>query len=157
MKLYFRTDDKTRRLWWALILLTTVLACNFGSQSSSPKLLTETEYKKACKLTAVDQLTKNADSKKGELVQLTGQILVFEETVDGEETATRLIIAVEDETNTLPSGQLPVYIMYQGRISQFINDTVTIYGEVYGNDVYKSTQIQEKTLPRVDAMYIEAP
>lgn len=157
MKIYSRTDDNTWMFLLAFFLLAAVLACDFGSRSSSSKPLTQTDYKKACQRIAVDQLTKNADSKKGELVQLTGQILVFEETTGSDEITTRLIIAVDDKTNTLPGGQLPVYILYKGRISQFINDTVTIYGEIYGNDVYKSPQIEAKTLPRVDAMYIETP
>lgn len=155
MKVYAPVHNKSWVLLSAFSLLTTMLACGLVVQQPSTKPLSEADYKAACKSMPVSQLTQNADSQKGTLVKLTGQILVFEETTGANGKTTRLIIAVDDEAKTLPGGQLPVYIAYQGSINQFINDTVTIYGEVYGNDVYASPQIKEKTLPRVDAKYIE--
>ncbi len=155
MKTYSHAHHMNRMFLLGFFLLMNAWACRSGAQQPATKTLSEVDYKAACELMAVDQLTKNVDSKKGTLVKLTGQIVVFEETRGTDQTSTRLIIAVEDVTNTLPGGKLPVYIMYEGSIDQFINDMVTVYGEIYGNDVYKSPQIEEKTLPRVDAMYIE--
>ncbi|HET6420734.1 MAG TPA: hypothetical protein VFG19_11290 [Geobacteraceae bacterium] len=115
--------------------------------------LSEAEYKASCKQIAAGELTKNADMKKGQLVKVTGQIIVFEES-GGSDAVTRLIISVKDDTNKLPSGKLPIYVSFHGKTDSFINDTVTIYGTIYGNDIYQSPQIQKKTLPRVDAKYI---
>ena len=117
----------------------------------------EADYRAACQQVAVSDLTKNADGLKGKLVKITGQILVFQETRDPNtgKTSTDLILSVKDDAHTLPSGLLPVHIAYQGSTDSFINDTVTAYGMVYGNYDYESPQIQKKTLPRIDAEYLE--
>ena len=119
--------------------------------------LSEADYKAACQQVAVSDLTKNAASRKGQLVKITGQILVMDfpqETSTGK-TPTGIILSVKDDANTLASGLLPVYITYQGSTDSFIYDTVTAYGEVYGGYDYESPQIKKKTLPRIDAKYLE--
>jgi hypothetical protein len=153
-----RTIISIQAVVFAFFLITASVACSLGSGSVSTNntsnTLSEKDYKAACLPIPIGELTNNADSKKGQLVKLTGQIVSFEET-SGDDTITRIIIAVNDETNALPSGLLPVYIVFHGSISAFIYDNVTVYGEVYGNDDYQSPQIAKKTLPRVDAKYIE--
>jgi hypothetical protein len=118
--------------------------------------MSEADYKAACTAAAVADLTKNADSMKGQLVKLTGQVVTYEETTDASTGAKsgRIIISVVDPAKTLPSGQLPIYVAFTGTTDAFINDTVTVHGAVYGNDDYKSAQIEKQTLPRVDARYI---
>ncbi|RKZ04200.1 hypothetical protein DRQ25_17250 [Candidatus Fermentibacteria bacterium] len=37
----------------------------------------------------------------------------------------------------------------------FINDNITVYGEVSGIDICPSAQVQDAELPRIDAKYIE--
>ena len=156
MKTQYHPSTKLIAFLIVSLLLATTLACSLGTKQTTTNNdnLSEADYKAACKQVPVGELTKNADSKKGQLVKVTGKILVYEEE-SGNDIVTRIIIAVKDDTNTLPGGELPVYIRYLGSIDSFINDTVTIYGEVYGNDVYQSVQVQKKTLPRVDAKYIE--
>jgi hypothetical protein len=80
--------------------------------------------------------------------------VVYEET-EGAQKSTRIIISVTDASHTLPGGLLPVYVTYLGSIDSLINDTVTVYGQVYGNDDYESPQVAKKTLPRVDAKYVD--
>jgi hypothetical protein len=156
MKMRFQTTTKLNVFWLVFLLFATTLACSLGARPTitNNDQLSEADYKTACKEMPVSELTKNADGEKGQLVKITGKILVYEET-QGDDFITRIIIAVEDEIFILPSGQLPVYVRHLGRIDSFINDTVTVYGEVYGNDDYESPQIKKKSLPRVDAKYIE--
>jgi hypothetical protein len=135
-----------------------IFACSFTSDNSpsNTNSLSEQDFKSACKEVAVSELTKNADGLKSKLIKISGKILAFEETTsDNNAKITKLLIGVKDSANTLPSGELPVYIVLQGSTDSFINDTITVYGTVYGNDSYKSPQIKEKTLPRIDAKYIE--
>jgi hypothetical protein len=125
--------------------------------TQDPGTLSEADYRAACQPVAVSDLTKNADSQKGQLVKITGQILAMDfpqETGTGK-TPTGIILSVKDDANTLASGLLPVYITYQGDTDSFIYDTVTAYGEVYGSYDYESPQIQKKTLPRIDAEYLD--
>jgi len=156
MKMRHHTTTRLSTILFVSLLFATTLACSLvaGQTTTNNDKLSEADYKAACKQVTVGELTKNADGEKGQLVKITGTIVVYEET-SGDDIITHIIIAVKDDTFTLPSGQLPVYINYHGSIDSFINDTVTIYGEVYGNDDYESPQIDKKTLPRVDAVYIE--
>ena len=119
--------------------------------------LSEADYKAACQEVSVSDITKRADSQMGQLVKITGQILVMDfpkETSTGE-TPTGIILSVKDDAHTLPSGLLPAYVTYHGSTDSFIYDTVTVYGVVYGNYDYGSAQIKKKTLPRIDAQYLE--
>lgn len=118
-------------------------------------ILSEDDYKAECELMPASELTENADIEKGKLIEITGDVVIYYEQTDDEGKITSIIIAVNDDTYTLPSGKLPIYISYYGSTAAFINDTVTIYGEVYGYDVCPSPQIEETSLPRVDARYIE--
>lgn len=141
----------------ALIFLLSTAAAGEAQVPSDTGLresLSEEEYVSSCEQVAVSALTERADDMTGRQVTITGQILVWEVREDAG-TVTHLIIAVDDPINTLPSGQLPVYVVYRGTIKSFIYDTISIYGDVYGNDVYQSVAIQEKTLPRIDAKYID--
>jgi hypothetical protein len=140
---------------FACIINTSGLNTN-DSNNPNNNSLSEKDYKAACKEIAVSDLTKTADSIKSKLIKITGKVVSFEETTGNDNSKiTKLIIGVDDPAHTLPSGVLPVYIVLQGTTDSFINDTITAYGEVYGNDSYKSPQIKEKTLPRIDAKYIE--
>jgi hypothetical protein len=114
----------------------------------------DAEYLAQCAEIPVSELTARAEELKGRQVTLTGQILVWEERED-EGKVTHLIVTVDDPTKVLPSGILPVYVVIPGTIRSFVYDTISIYGEIYGNDVYESIAIRAKTLPRIDARYIE--
>lgn len=135
------------------VVLFVLISTSFFSACAD--IVSEADYKAMCEPIAVSELTENADTEKGKLINVTGSIVVYFEETDDKGKITSIIIAVKDDTNILPSGQLPVYISYYGSTSAFINDTITIYGEVYGYDVCPSPQIDEATLPRVDAKYIE--
>jgi hypothetical protein len=145
------------RIAAALVFSLTIAvsgAAQGGPDTNQGDLLSREDYVSLCEQIAVSELTEGADEMTGRHVSVTGQILVFEER-EGDGIVTHLIIAVEDPAMTLPSGLLPVYVVHDGTIMGFIYDTVSIYGEVYCNDVYQSVAIQEKTLPRVDAYYID--
>ena len=123
------------------------------AQSNNPQL-SEAGYRAACREIAASELTDHADADRGSYVKVAGTVVVYETDL-GAAATTRLIISVTDPTNRLGSGKLPVLVSYQGKTSAFINDTVTVYGQVYGNFDYQSAQIAKKTLPRVDAAYID--
>lgn len=131
-------------------IVVTICAC-----SESNENLSEQEYEDICRDIPVNELTENADDLKGELVVITGDVVVYYEESDDDGRITSLIIGVEDESNTLPSGQLPVYISYQGLTAAFINDNITVYGEVFGTDICPSPQVQDSDLPRIDARFID--
>ncbi len=137
--------------------LLVAVAAIVGAQDLAPmkpdSLPHDAEYLALCEEIPVVELTAGAEQIKGQHVKLTGQILVWEER-DDQGTVTHLVIAVDDPSMVLPSGQLPVYVVCPGTIRSFIYDTISVYGEVYGNDVYESVAVQAKTLPRVDARYI---
>jgi hypothetical protein len=123
------------------------------AQSNNPQL-SEACYRAACRDIAASELTDHADADRGSYVKAAGTVVVYE-TELGAAPTIRLIISVVDPTNGLGSGKLPTLVSYQGKTSAFINDTVTVYGQVYGNFDYQSAQIAKKTLPRVDAAYID--
>jgi len=115
------------------------------AQSNNPQL-SEAGYRAACREIAASELTDHADADRGSYVKVAGTVVVYETDL-GAAATTRLIISVTDPTNRLGSGKLPVLVSYQGKTSAFINDTVTVYGQVYGNFDYQSAQIAKKTLP----------
>ena len=124
---------------------------------SSAKAPSMTRYKASCTEVPVGDLTKEANKYKGTKVKYTGQILVmdFPRKTGSGTTPTGIILSVKDDSYVLPSGVLPVYISYKGTTNGFIYDTITVYGDVYGEYSYKSVSIREKKLPRIDARYIE--
>jgi hypothetical protein len=136
-----------------LVAVATTVGAQDTKATKPGSASDDAEYLALCREIPVSELTAHADEITGEHVTLTGQILVWEER-DDEGVVTYLIIAVDDPSNVLPSGQLPVYVVYAGTIRSFIYDTISVYGEVYGNDVYESVALQAKTLPRIDARYV---
>lgn len=126
-------------------------------KGKAPKTNSEAGYKAACRQVTVADLTANPNKYKGQKVTYTGQILAmdFPQKTSTGTTPTGLILTVTDDSHVLPSGILPVYVTYQGKTDSFIYDTVTIYGEVYGSYDYKSTTIKQKTLPKIDAKYLD--
>ncbi|RQW83848.1 MAG: hypothetical protein EHM79_15200 [Geobacter sp.] len=150
-----------------LVLFAVVLCCLAvvaaeaaemkQKKGKTSKESSEAAYKAACRKVTVADLTSNPNKYKGQKVTYTGQILVMDfpqKTATGT-TPTGLIITVTDDSHVLPSGLLPVYVTYQGKTDSFIYDSVTIYGKVYGSFDYKSVTIKQKTLPRIDAKYLE--
>lgn len=109
-------------------------------------------YKAACRQVPISDLTKNADQYKGKRVKYSGQILVMESSG---KTPYKLILSVTDNARVLPGGVLPLYVTYGGNTDGFIYDHVTVYGEVYGSAEYESAAVEKKTLPRIDAKYLE--
>jgi hypothetical protein len=136
-------------LIFLLRLPTPSCSSNFIPPDNTP--VDHDEYTVKCEEIPVSELTENADDLKGKLIKISGEVVVYFQK-DG---ITQLIIGVKDETYILPSGLLPVFIAYNGSTAAFINDKVTVYGEIYGYDVCSSPQIEEKVLPRVDAKFIE--
>lgn len=139
----------------------TVLFCSQNKSEETKEIVSETdiltvdEFKEKCREIPVDELTENSDGFKNEPVKVSGEVVVYYEESDSEGKITYLIIGVEDTTNTLPSGKLPVYIYFKGSTPAFINDNVTVYGTVFGMDVCPSPQVEDQQLPRIDAKCIE--
>jgi hypothetical protein len=117
----------------------------------------ESNYKADCQEVPIGDLTKNPDQYKGKRIKYTGQILVmdFPEETESGGTPYGLVLSIVDESHALPSGVLPVYVTYHGDTDSFIYDNVTVYGSVYGQFEYESATVQKKTLPRIDAKYLE--
>jgi hypothetical protein len=125
--------------------------------ASAGKGPSDAEYKAACQELPVNDLAKEPGTFKGRKVKYTGKVLVMDfpkDTAQGK-TPTGLILAIADETHALAGGQLPVYVTFAGSTDAFIYDTVTAYGEVSGSYDYKSPMIKEKSLPWVEAKYLE--
>jgi hypothetical protein len=140
-----------------LVLLVEVVPNVEAQSPASDKQLeaaSEQVYKASCDEVPVSELTARADQMRGQPIKISGQILVYEER-GGDQTTTHLIISVADPAKTLPSGKLPVYVVYTGKIRSFIYDDITVYGQIHGNDAYQSVAVKKKVLPRIDAKYIE--
>ncbi len=140
-----------------LVVVTADAAEIKPKMGKASKTNPEADYKAACRHLTVADLTGNPNKYKGQKVTYTGKVLVmdFPQKTSIGNTPTGLIITVTDDSHVLPSGLLPVYVTYQGKTDSFINDTVTIYGEVYGSYDYTSATIKQKTLPRIDAKYLD--
>lgn len=143
------------------LLLFCCIFSNLEAAEKKPagkaKAFSMSEYKAACTELPVADLTKEADQFKNRKVKYTGTILAmdFPQKTSTGTTPTGIIMTVSDISHLLPSGVLPIYISYKGTTGSFIYDTITVYGDVYGEYTYKSSTIKEKKLPRVDAKYIE--
>jgi hypothetical protein len=145
-----------------IILVSSTLGCtSSGSDKdnsvSDPKTLSEADYKAMCKEIPISKLTENPDVYVGQNVKYKGQVLIvtYDEEDETGKTATSLVLTVNDSSFTLESGLLPLYVIYNNTTDAFVYDEITIFGEVYGNDTFESSTTQEKTLPRVNAHYIE--
>jgi hypothetical protein len=138
------------------VLMGSLALLNFGCRAkaaSTNQGSVETHYKSNCQDLAVKELTKDPETYKGRRVKYTGKVLVMDfpkDTAQGR-TPTGLILIVTDETDTAAS----VYVSYAGSTDAFIYDTVTAYGEVSGRYEYKSPMVKEKSLPWVEAKYLE--
>jgi hypothetical protein len=139
-----------------LVLSNSSSQSNTGANTPKSDSLSESDYKAACTEIPVSELTQQADADKGKLVRLTGKLESFEQIGTGNGPHQyNLIIYVTDDAHTNSSGLLPVLATYQGTTDVWIYDTVTIYGEVYGNFAYKGVQTSSTvTYPRVDARFV---
>ncbi len=149
------------------IVFSLVLCCCLSGKAEAAgkkpagkatvKALSMSDYKAACAEVPVADLTKDANRFKSKKVKYTGKILVmdFPQKTSSGTTPTGIILSVNDDSHVLPSGVLPVYVSYKGTTDSFIYDTITVYGDVYGEYTYKSATIKEKELPRIDAKYID--
>jgi hypothetical protein len=139
-------------------LLATVVfvVSTLGCISSAPNhnTLSEADYKAICKEIPISELTHNTSKYVGQNVKYKGEVAV--ETYgygnDNKVTSTGILLGVNNSS-------LSLYAFYDNSTGAFVNDYVTIYGEVYGNDTYTHTgdyglSVTEK-LPRINAYYIE--
>jgi len=137
------------------VLLPACGARKATAQAS--KGASETAYKTACQDVSVNDLTQRTEAFKGKKVKCTGKVLVMDrpkETGTGR-TPTSLILSIADDTHAISSGQLPVYVTFEGSSDTFIYDTVTVFGEVTGSYNYQSPVIKGKVLPWVQAKFME--
>ncbi len=146
---------KTITLTTIIVLTLFMLVCKGSKGSKESNAVSESDYKAACKEISVGELTKNAKAYIGEKVKITGNIVAFEEAIDKNDRVinTSLVIEVEDTSGTLPSGKLPVFILYAGATNAFGGETMTVYGDFLGNDTPALQSREEETLPRIDAKF----
>lgn len=153
------TQKKERCLWQrivvsAILLISLAVIAPAQPSSDSSTDMTMDEYAALCEEVTISELTEHANDMSGRQVAITGEILVWEER-ETDEMTMHLIVAVDDPAKTLPSGRLPVYIVYSGSIMSFIYDTISVYGTVAGYDEYESVYVEKATLPRIDAVFID--
>jgi hypothetical protein len=91
------------------------------------------------------QLDKNPDRYAGEFVKYTGEII---QILEGD-NLTNIRLALDDWGNEV------IYIEYEGYTDFVEEDTVTIYGEIYGSHTYTSQAGWNITLPAIIAKIIE--
>jgi hypothetical protein len=101
--------------------------------------------KETAKTIDFKQLEKNPDRHAGEYVTYTGEIVQIMEG-DGN---TVIRLALDDWANEI------LWIEYEGYTDFVEEDTVTIYGEVYGGYTYTSQAGWDITLPGIIADIIE--
>ena len=104
----------------------------------------ESEYKASCKSISFDELNKNPNGHAGERVKLTGTVVQIMESYG----STDIRMDVNDNFGDT------VYVTYDGTTSALDDDSITIWGEVYGSYTYESQANYQITLPRITAKYI---
>ena len=108
----------------------------------------EEDFKLACQTYTYKELARNPENYEGEKIELRGEVVQVLES--GKEVELRVNMNSEyDQT---------VYVLYtlnnnEGRILE--EDIVKIYGTFEGLITYTTVLGAEKTLPRIDAKYIE--
>lgn len=118
---------------------------SYNYTTNAEPQISEGEYKAAATTISFKQLDKNPDSYIGKKVKYTGTVLEIQES--GGTGIMR--VAIDGDYNKI------IYVTYTGTNDAVEDDTVTIWGEVYGSYSYTSQANYEISLPRIDAKYVE--
>lgn len=111
--------------------------------------LGEQGFKNACADLAYEELARNADSHKGEKVKYTGRIV---QVSNGSNGLVNLRVATSGNYDDI----ILVEYEYKDGQSKFLeDDTVTVYGTIYGDYTYESVMGAHITVPLVLASYID--
>lgn len=113
-------------------------------QNTEPQL-SEAEFKNASTTIAFKKLDKNPNSYAGEKVKYTGKVVQIMESGG----VTEIRLATSGSYGDI------IYVTYTGTTEALEDDTITIWGEVYGSYTYTSQANYEISLPRIDAKYIK--
>lgn len=153
-----RVTKNTTLACFVLLGALLMIAWNADAQKNKPNNgKTGAAYKASCARIPIGELTQNAAKFKGKKAAFTGKLLVFQTTTNGAgKRTTEMILSIKDDSNTLPSGLLPLYVNFKGGTDAFINDTVEVFGKVFGDYDYESKTmgIGKKRLPRLNAKFV---
>jgi len=108
------------------------------------------DYKAKCKTYEYRVLDKDADKLSGEYIRQRGQIIQIME-----ETSTTVIRLSVTRLSYRWSINDIVYVVYPGATEVYVDDVVTVWGQIAGQHTYTSVAGYNITVPRIDAKYIE--
>ncbi len=121
-------------------------SCDLSVQCST---LGEQGFKNACGDLAYEELARNADSHKGEKVKYSGRIV---QVTNGSDGSVTLRVATSGNYDDII---LVDYTYQSGQSKLLEDDTVTVYGTIYGDYTYESVMGAHITVPLVLASYID--
>lgn len=111
--------------------------------------LGEQGFKNACGDLAYEELARNADGHKGEKVKYSGRIV---QVTNGSSGSVTLRVATSGNYDDII---LVEYTYKSGQSKLLEDDTVTVYGTIYGDYTYESVMGAHITVPLVLASYID--
>ena len=132
--------------FYVFVLSFSLVAC--GQQAISGQDITA--YQNSCVEVSYDTLARNIDSMKCERVKITGK--VFQIT----ETAFNRIYMVDMSTG-MSYGQHVFVTIPKNYASSIVieNDKVIVYGEVAGTQTYTTVLGAQRTIPKIEAIYVQ--
>ena len=113
------------------------------------------EYLKAnCKAYTYEEIARTPDKYKGELAVFTGEVIQVQETWGT--TILRVNITKEgDEYFSYYTDTVYVDYEFTDELKILENDIITMYGELQGEQSYKTVLGQYVTIPSVEVYYAE--
>lgn len=108
------------------------------------------DYKAKCTTYEYRVLDKDADKLSGEYIRQRGQIIQIME----EASTTVIRLSVTRLSYGWSINDI-VYVVYFGATEVYVDDVVTVWGQIAGQHTYTSVAGYNITVPRIDAKYIE--
>ena len=120
---------------------------NTQTQDTQERMMTESEYKAACKAVSYEEIARPKDGLKGELVTFTGEII----------QATSGTYRMNITKGQFSYTDTIMFDIDENILSEKIleDDIVTIWGESEGQYTYKAVLGNEITLPKIKVAYVE--
>ena len=112
---------------------------------------TEQEFKDSCTTYSYEELFRNSSELKGQRVRAKGEVV---QVIDGSYSkGYRISITEKGYYSTYYTD--PIYVTYTGNAKILENDIVELYGIADGEQTYETIFNATKTIPKVNAKYID--
>ena len=148
-----------QRVWFWLLVVPAALIIIFaivGGNDSKPKLidLPEEEYRAQCRVYTYDEVARDPAAYSGKLAKFTGEVV---QVIRKSNTELQLRVDVTKKGDYYSYYTDTVFVVYTKESSSNIleGDIITLYGELKGEQSYKSVLGAEITIPKIYAKFID--